>query len=118
MCVCKGDGILFTINLMLGLEGDDITYDGTIIPLINTALSILKQEGIGVKDFILTSRKDKWTDFMDNISMDIGLVHSFVYTKVKLIFDPPSSASVIKVLEETAKELEWRIYTEYNYHKE
>ena len=34
---------------------------------------------------------------------------SYIYVKVRLLFDPPQTAHAIRVLEEAAKEAEWRI---------
>ena len=40
---------------------------------------------------------------------DIELVKTYVYMKTRLIFDPPSSSSVIEAFNKQISEFEWRL---------
>lgn len=104
-----GDSILLTIKKLLGI-GDDYKYfDEDIIIHINSVLMILNQLGIGpVTGFSISDESATWSDFVDNLSM-LEAVRSYVYTKVRLLFDPPTSSFTITALENQIKELEWRL---------
>jgi hypothetical protein len=69
---------------------------------------ILNQLGVGVDGFAITDKKAVWTDFMPDETM-VESVKSYVYLKVRLIFDPPQSSAVLGAIERTINELEWRI---------
>lgn len=104
-----GDSILLTIKKLLGI-GDDYKYfDEDIIIHINSVLMILNQLGIGpVTGFSISDESATWSDFVDNLSM-LEAVRSYVYIKVRLLFDPPTSSFTITALENQIKELEWRL---------
>lgn len=104
-----GDSILLTIKKLLGI-GDDYEYfDEDIIIHINSVLMILNQLGIGpVTGFSISDESATWSDFVDNLSM-LEAVRSYVYIKVRLLFDPPTSSFTITALENQIKELEWRL---------
>ena len=103
-----GDSILLTIKKLLGI-GDDYEYfDEDIIIHINSVLMILNQLGIGPVTGFSISESATWSDFVDNLSM-LEAVRSYVYIKVRLLFDPPTSSFTITALENQIKELEWRL---------
>lgn len=104
-----GDSILLTIKKLLGI-GDDYKYfDEDIIIHINSVLMILNQLGIGPEaGFSISDESATWSDFVDNLSM-LEAVRSYVYIKVRLLFDPPTSSFTITALENQIKELEWRL---------
>ena len=49
-----------------------------------------------------------WSDFIGNDSRLLD-VKSFVYLKVRMLFDPPLSSAVAESMNRLASELEWRI---------
>lgn len=103
------ESILTSIKALLGPGEAYDHFDPDIIMHINTTLSILTQLGVGpVNGFSIIDKSATWNDFMgDDPRMEF--VKTFVYIKVKLVFDPPLSASVLESLTRTASELEWRI---------
>ena len=104
-----GESILGSIKKLLGInECDD--FDQDIIIHINSSISILKQLGVGPsKSFIVTSEKETYTDYLGNDSEEISMVKQYLYCKVRKIFDPPTSGSVMSAIEEQIKELEFRL---------
>lgn len=102
------DSILLSIKKLLGMEEDYDCFDTDVIIHINTALTILSQLGVGRNSFYITGNGETWEDFTDQCHK-IEFIKTFVYLKVKLIFDPPASSTAVKAMEEVAKELEWRI---------
>lgn len=103
------DSILTSIKKMLGPEEEYEHFDTDIIIHINTALAILTQLGVGPEDgFAIENKEAKWSDFISTNKL-LNLVPTYVYLKVKIAFDPPSSASVLESFEHQAKQYEWRI---------
>lgn len=102
--------ILITIKNMLGLADDDFTFDKDIIVHINTVLMALTQMGVGPEDgFQITGEREKWNDFLGKNTNQIA-VRTYVYLKVRLLFDPPSSSTLLDNLNKMASEYEWRIH--------
>lgn len=102
------DSILLTINKMLGLDPEYTVFDPEIIVYINTAINVLEQLGIGHDGFVVTGATETWDDFLIDMSKLEG-VKTYIYIRVRLLFDPPANATLSKTLEDTARELEWRL---------
>lgn len=101
--------ILSSIKKLLGISEEYKSFDPDIIIHINSALSILIQLGIGPPNgFSIEDDKATWFDFIGEDSR-LDSVKSYVYLKVKLLFDPPLNSAVIESLKQTIKELEWRL---------
>ncbi len=111
------DSILDSIKKMLGIDPTYTEFDSELILLINTVLSTLNQVAIESKDgFTLNDATKTWDDWFD-IPIDMEMIKTYVYLRVKLLFDPPQSSSVMKSYEETKTELEWRIRTAMELHE-
>lgn len=105
------DSILSSIKKLLGMGEDYTHFDTDIIMGINTAFSILTQIGVGPEaGFTITDKNAVWSDYIPDVKTH-ELVKTYIYLKVKLVFDPPASSVVIELLKEQSKELEWRIST-------
>ena len=103
------DSILTSVKKMLGIPEDYEQFDMDIIIHINSVLTILNQLGVGPEEgFAITDKTDEWTDLIGDSTL-IELVKSYVYLKVRLIFDPPQSSSIIEAMNRQINEFEWRI---------
>lgn len=111
------ESILGSIKKNLGLHEEDTNFDADLIMHINSVFSILFQMGVGPKDqpFVITGSNETWDDFL-NDNFKINMVKSYVEKKVKQLFDPPTSSAVSESLKMLIAELEWRLYSEENYH--
>ena len=102
--------ILLTIKRLLGgnIEGDD--FDEELVVYINSVLSILTQLGVGPKDgFVISTDGDEtWNDYIADRT-DIEMVKTYIYTKVRLMFDPPSNSFLVDSLKKLCDEFEWRL---------
>lgn len=104
------ESILNSIKSMLGPDGDYDDFDGDIIIHINSALSVLTQLGVGPpKGFRVKDDTNTWGEFIPTDRDDLDSIKTYVYMKVKLIFDPPQSSAVIEAFKEQIKETEWRL---------
>lgn len=106
------DSILDTIKKMLGIDPTVTAFDTDIISLINSAFLSLNQLGIGPEDGYSISGKDEtWANYIgDNEKLEA--VKSYIYLKVKVTFDPPSSSYVLQQYTQTIQENEWRLCLE------
>jgi hypothetical protein len=102
------DSILTTIKQMLGgLTEQNSHFDTEIITHINTALFRLHQLGVGPdKRAHIEDSSDTWNSVFGDMD-DIQAVKDFIYFKVKLVFDPPTSSFVLESIKEQINELEW-----------
>lgn len=106
------ESILTSIKKLLGISEEYEQFDLDIITHVNSIMATLTQLGVGPKDgFFVTSKEQTWEDFMTD-NPKLAFVKSYVYLKVKLLFDPPSSSAVIESINKQIGELEWRIFTE------
>lgn len=103
------DSILTSIKKTLGIVEEYTHFDEDLVMHINSVLSILNQIGVGPSEgFSIKDERDTWTDFIPG-SQKLEFVKSYVYMKVKLLFDPPVSSAVIESTNRMLSELEWRI---------
>lgn len=104
------DSILNSIKKLLGSYEDDTNFDVDLIININTVLAILTQLGVGPSEgFSITGSTETWSDFIDPLMVSMEQIKTYIYLKVKLIFDPPMSSTVIEAYKRQIDELEWRI---------
>lgn len=103
------ESILTSIKKMLGIIEECTDFDVDIIIHINTALGILSQIGAGPSNgFSISDKTSVWTDFIGD-QTNLEFVKTYVYLKVKMVFDPPASSSMEKTYKEMISELESRI---------
>jgi len=103
------ESILTSIKKMLGIAEEYTHFDADLIMHINSVFAILTQIGVGpTEGFSIEDDTDVWTDFIQD-NKKLENVKSYTYMKVKLLFDPPLSSSVIESMNRIISELEWRI---------
>lgn len=103
------ESILTSIKKMLGIEESYEHFDQDIIMHINSVFMVLNQLGVGpVEGFTIEDDTSIWTDFMPDITK-VEAIKSYIYLKVKLLFDPPSSSVVTESYKRMIDEYEWRL---------
>ena len=103
------DNILSSIKKLLGIPTEETAFDSDIIMHINSVFMILNQLGIGPTDgFTISDDYALWSDFIPD-GQNLELVKSYMYMKVRLMFDPPSSSAVLSAMEKSISEFEWRL---------
>lgn len=103
------ESILGTVKKSLGIEANVSEFDETLVMHINTALSVLAQLGVGPEDGLFITGSDiTWKQLLGK-NILLSLVKTYVCQKVRLIFDPPLTSSVLDAMERSLKEAEWRI---------
>jgi len=103
------DSILDTTKKTLNMESDYTAFDTDVILHINSVFSTLTQLGVGPKEgFMIETKENKWSEFIGDTTI-IMAVKSYMYLRVRLLFDPPQTSFAINSFAEQAKELEWRL---------
>lgn len=104
------DNVLETIKKMLGIVPEVSEFDQVLIVHINTAFNVLYQIGAADSDidFIVEGDEAKWSDYIQD-TRNVQMLKSFVYYRVRLAFDPPTSGPAISSFEKQATELEFRL---------
>jgi hypothetical protein len=106
--------ILTSTKKILGIAEDYTVFDLDIITHINSAFSTLTQLGVGpAAGYMISDAEALWTDFIES-DLQYNSVKSYVFLRVRQLFDPPSTSYLISAVERQIQELEWRL----NVHRE
>lgn len=104
------ESILISIKKLLGISEEYTQFDDDIIMHINTVFLNLNQLGVGPKTgFFIKDDAAEWDEFIGDNNAQLQAVKSYMYLKVKLLFDPPLSSSVIESMNRMIAELEFRL---------
>lgn len=103
------DSILISIKKLLGITEEYTHFDQDIIIHINSVFFTLNQLGVGpTKPFTIKGETEIWDDFI--VEEDsLEAVKSYVYLKVRILFDPPSSSVLMESINRQINEFEWRL---------
>ena len=105
------ESILLSIKKLLGIMPDYTQFDDDIIIHINTAFATLNQLGVGPSEgFMIEDRFAEWQDY--TTSKNLTMIKTYIYLKVRLLFDPPTSSALVESINRSIAELEWRIFLE------
>jgi hypothetical protein len=100
--------ILNDVKHVLGLLPENTAFDIDVMMHINSQFATLTQLGAGpVQGYAITGPENLWEEFVDDIRLNS--VKSYIYLKVKLLFDPPQTGFVTTSMENQIQELEYRI---------
>ena len=102
------DSILTSIKKLLGITEEYEHFDQDIIIHINSVFMILNQLGVGPSNgFSITDKTAVWSDFISE-GANLESVKSYIYLKVRLLFDPPTTSAVMESMNRMISELEFR----------
>lgn len=101
--------ILDSVKKVCGIEASYTAFDIDIIMHINSVFSTLNQLGVGpVNGFMIDDATATWDQFL-GADPRLNHIKSYMYLRVRLLFDPPATSFTIEALKDQYKELEWRI---------
>lgn len=101
--------ILTSVKKVLGIDDAYTVFDPDIVLHINSVFSTLNQLGLGPDEgFMIEDNAETWDEFINN-DMRLNAVKTYVYLRVRLLFDPPPTSYLVTALQEQVKELEWRL---------
>ena len=104
------ESILASVKKTLGIDEIHTGFDEDIILHINSVFAILQQMGVGPQNgFRIDDDSAIWNDFIEDVNQ-LNFVKSYIYLKVRLLFDPPVSSGAIESINKLISELEWRLF--------
>lgn len=107
------DSILETVKKLLGLTKEYDAFDSDIIVHTNTVFSILTQMGVGPTDgFTITGYNETWEEYVTSSKLKTQQIKSYIFLKVRSLFDPPNNGAVAEANNRAISEMEYRLYTE------
>lgn len=108
------ESILNSIKKLLGIDADNTEFDTDITIHINSVFMILNQMGVGPEEgYKITNASNVWSEFTsDDVLMES--VKSYIYLKVRLLFDPPQSSSHMTAIQSAVSEFEWRLNVQHD----
>jgi hypothetical protein len=103
------ESILTSVKKLLGIDEDYKQFDTDIIIHINSVFMVLTQIGVGPSEgFSISDEYSTWEDFISDKTY-LNSVKTYMYLRVKLLFDPPLSSAALDSLKKLADEFEWRL---------
>lgn len=103
------DSILDSTKKVLGLAPEYDVFDPDILMHINTTFATLNQLGIGPEaGYFIEDAEVTWDAFLGD-DPRFNQVKTYVFLRVKMLFDPPATSYLIDAMKEQIQEYEWRI---------
>lgn len=103
------DGILISVKKLLGIAEEYTQFDVDILIHINSVFLTLHELGVGPDEGFTADEYTVWTDYISDNTLLLNAVKTYMYLKVKMLFDPSLTSSVTDLMKEEVKELEWRM---------
>lgn len=107
--------ILNSVKKVLGLDAGYEAFDQDVLMHINSSFFTLQQLGVGpAEGFVVDDANAIWVDFVGAgvTATALNAVKTYIYLKVRLLFDPPGTPHHIKAIQDQITELEHRLLTE------
>lgn len=103
------ESILDSTKKILGVDASYTAFDLDIITHINTAFNVLTDLGVGpTNGFMISDNLAVWGDFLAS-DLQLNRVKTYIYLKVRMLFDPPSTSYHMDAMRNQLEELESRI---------
>lgn len=101
--------ILSSTKAALSIADDYTVFDPVILMHINSVFATLNQLGIGPVDgFEIEDAGVEWDSYLLN-NPRFNPVKTYVYLRVRMLFDPPTTSFHITAMEEQINEIAWRL---------
>lgn len=105
------NSILNDVKKMCGLPAEDTSFDLDILIHINSTFTTLKDLGVGPSlGFAIEDTTATWADFLGSAAVsDFVSIKSYIYLKVRMLFDPAATSFLLGAQEKMITEFEWRL---------
>jgi len=106
------ESIFLSIKRLIGgsaFYDEEDAFDNDILLHINTYLRTLNDLGIGVNGFTVTGPDETWSDFLAANSVQLDDAKTYVYLRVRQVFDPPASSVLSAAFDKQIEEIGWRM---------
>ena len=100
------ESVLTSVKKNLGIEEDDESFDVEVVTHINAAIMRLMTLGVGpTSGLIVSDKTTPWSELLGERT-DLEGAKLYIYLKVRMLFDPPTSSYVLDAMKRQADELE------------
>jgi hypothetical protein len=103
------NSILLSTKKILGIAPDYTVFDLDIITHINSSLSIVNQLGIGPSGSMAIEDESAEWDDLDIPQNQLSLVRTYIFLRVRMLFDPPGTSFLIDAMTKQIQEHEYRL---------
>lgn len=101
--------VLNTIKTMIGPSALYEGFNVDIMIHINSVFAYLAQMGVVPDGTKIDDENTTWSSVVPNLNM-LEEIKSYIYFKVRLMFDPPANATIVNAWQEEIKQLEFRMF--------
>lgn len=101
--------ILVDVRPANDVDENDNGFDTKLIPLINAQIMMAHQFGIGYDGFVVTGSQQTWRDWLGDNGSKLQAAKTWLSYSVKLLFNPPENATVLKMYRELIEKQEWML---------
>lgn len=102
------DSILTSVRGSLGPTEEYTHFDPQIIMHINSVFADLSQMGVGPDGFFIEDDTTTWSDYLP-VGSTLEAVKSYMYLRVRLLFDPPLNSAHIAAMQRDIDRWEFRL---------
>ena len=103
------NSILISTKKILGIAEDYEAFDLDVITHINSSLSIVSQLGVGPEEgFVIEDDIPEWSD-LGIPQNQLSMVRTYVFLRVRMLFDPPTTSFLIDAMNKQIQEHEQRL---------
>lgn len=101
--------ILTSTKQILGLDENYTVFDLDVITHINSAFAVLNDIGLGpVGGFFIEDKNPTWEE-IGLTPHQTRMARTYIFLKVRMLFDPPTTSFHIEAMNEQIREYEWRL---------
>lgn len=103
------NSILRSTKKILGIPKDYTAFDLDVITHINSTFAILSQLGVGsATGFQIEDDTNEWSE-LGVPQNQLNMIRTYVFLKVRMLFDPPTTSYLISAMESQIREHEVRL---------
>jgi hypothetical protein len=103
------DSILISTKKILNIDESYNAFDLDILTHMNMVFSTLNQIGVGPTIPVMVEDNTAVWSELDFPPEQLAMIKTYVFLKVRLLFDPPGTSFVIEAMNKQISELEWRL---------
>ena len=108
--------ILDSVRKIIGNGELDDFFNSDLCMAINTVLMQAHDMGLVCDDFSIVDNTKTWRDILlKEDQINLHALISWTALRTRLLFDPPTSSTLLNSIKEEAQRLEWYIYVTENY---
>lgn len=102
--------ILNSTKKILGVDEQYEVFDLDIMTHLNAAFGTLTQLGLGPEEgFMIEDATAEWSEYTPLSGPQLNMIKTYVYLKVRMLFDPPGTSFLLSAMNDQVKEYEWRL---------